>query len=634
MIWNWLAARPGVVFALGALAYLGAALGTQGFGLKLNSFVFGTDHLRFSIVWAISGGLMWAGGSLLLARAERPLDAIAAALERGSDRAWMIGGAAAGVLLPALIQALVLRGAPVTDDSMVYALAAEILASGHLTLPSPPDKLFWDNVFLVNDGRLYTQYMLGWPALLAPWGVIDGHRWANACYTGLLIPGLFLCARQLVGSRLARVTVALALSSPMLMIAGATQMSHTTCTLAITWTVWAWLKTRQRPESWWPPALLALGVCASVFIRANVGVTMLTPLVLSWLWSWWRGPRRPSQLVTFGAIALAGAGLFFWINASVYGHPLSLGYARSWAYSLENGLRYTPWVYEVRGGPDLSILYPSRYISTLPGALLHLNFVLLGWPLSYLFATKLSGERATTRHLLAMLASFLALHIFATSPGVEVFAPVHFFELCVPLLLLTAIGLATVEQRWPEREDPGPFEPRTWSRWPLALVVTGIALNLLGYVPVKLEALEDLPRVRNAPIQAVERARTEEPSVVFVDAIPLYDDDCLGPGVTTPQAYWRPMTHPEDRDAPIVWLNHTSLWADRDYHQRRYPERQALLLRHGPGCSYEVTSLDDASLEGYPPAYPWRMLEPEYRPPHERAIPFELPTERLPRPEE
>ena len=49
---------------------------------------------------------------------------------------------------------------------------AETLALGKLKIQSPPGPGFFDRTFMINDGFLYAQYFLGWPALMmpfAPW---------------------------------------------------------------------------------------------------------------------------------------------------------------------------------------------------------------------------------------------------------------------------------------------------------------------------------------------------------------------------------------------------------------------------------------------------------------------------------
>ena len=49
-----------------------------------------------------------------------------------------------------------------------YADFRELLADGRLWTASPPMPRFQDHPFLINDGRVYTHYFLGWPAQMLP----------------------------------------------------------------------------------------------------------------------------------------------------------------------------------------------------------------------------------------------------------------------------------------------------------------------------------------------------------------------------------------------------------------------------------------------------------------------------------
>jgi hypothetical protein len=89
------------------------------------------------------------------------------ALHEGDRRAVLWGLGLLGALLPIFIRKLILNDVPLTDDEASYRFGAELLAGGHLWLPSPHMPVFFDNGFIVNDGKMYSQYFLGWPALLA-----------------------------------------------------------------------------------------------------------------------------------------------------------------------------------------------------------------------------------------------------------------------------------------------------------------------------------------------------------------------------------------------------------------------------------------------------------------------------------
>ncbi len=152
--------------------------------------------------------------------------------------------------LGCLVYQLVLLRMPITDDEGAYRLAAQILAKGRLFLPSDPDKDFFDHVLVVNDGRTFTQYFLGWPALMLPALLVGLEGFANAFYFALAMPAIFLVLRQLAGSFWARLGSLLALSSPMLFFSAGTLLSHVSCMTALAWALYFSLRASARDAAW------------------------------------------------------------------------------------------------------------------------------------------------------------------------------------------------------------------------------------------------------------------------------------------------------------------------------------------------------------------------------------------------
>ena len=104
-----------------------------------------------------------------------------------------------------------------------------MLATGRLWADSHPLKEFFDRVFMINDGKFYGQYFIGWPALMVPGVWVGAVGYMNAVYSALTVPPLFGIARRMGGSSAARVALLLFLASPMLMVGAATEMSHPSC---------------------------------------------------------------------------------------------------------------------------------------------------------------------------------------------------------------------------------------------------------------------------------------------------------------------------------------------------------------------------------------------------------------------
>src|SRR5262249_33680345 len=128
-------------------------------------------YKRFLSLWGLFGTLAAAFTGIRVARALTYSAAsrrLRAWWHAASDAAWIAGGAGAGFLIPLALRIVLLHGAPLTDDESAYQFMAELLSHGRLWTDSPPLKLFFDRIFMINDGHFYSQYFVGWPLPMLP----------------------------------------------------------------------------------------------------------------------------------------------------------------------------------------------------------------------------------------------------------------------------------------------------------------------------------------------------------------------------------------------------------------------------------------------------------------------------------
>jgi hypothetical protein len=419
---------------LGCLAALGlfwaaGLLFLDRFELGLGSPVLPTPrHTRVLLLWMVTGGC--AAGFLAVALQRRGIGVkgLAAALP---DARFVLYASLLAGLVPALLRQWILLDTPTTDDESAYRLAAQILASGRLYLPSPPDKLFFDNLFLVNDGKLFTQYFLGWPALMVPGVWLGLEDWMNVLYSALTVPPLFWLTRHYAGSSAARLVTLCYLTSPMLMVGAATALSHTSCLALLTWLFWVTVRAVEpdglRPTRWAAAAVL---FSAAFFVRPltalGIGLPLLFVLARGWLQA--RG-RRLSLGVAFAGPGVLLAIAFLSVHQVQSGDPLKPAYVRTAEYARENGLRYSAWEGHPSRGPegvpDLKLGEPLERLRVQASALVRLNFALFGWPFSLLLALLAWHRRAWLPW--AVVASFFLLHLPLKYSGIDLFGPVHYF---------------------------------------------------------------------------------------------------------------------------------------------------------------------------------------------------------------
>ncbi len=368
-----------------------------------------------------------------------------------SERRFLLWTCAAAFAIPLAVRYGLMHGAPLADDESAYRFAAELLASGRLCVPSPPLKLFFDQNFMINDGRLYPVYFLGWPALLAPGVWIGAPGIVNPILSALTVPPLVRALSHFVGPSWARAGVLLFLSAPFLQIAAATELSHTSCLMALTWCLWMYVRTTRDDASLRDHAGFAFSFALAFCIRPQSALPIGLPLVLSWGWALWRLDRTPRlrAVLAFLLPSATLAALFLGSLWAQNGSPWRIGYTRGGEYLVENKFRFTTFAAHdltAVAGFDFSQVGPA--IARTAIGMFRLNSDLFGWPSSFaLLVLALPALARGTRLLWTMVGSYLLVMLFQRDWGIDTFGPVHAFELSLPILGLTMAGARNLSER-------------------------------------------------------------------------------------------------------------------------------------------------------------------------------------------
>ncbi|MCP3164447.1 ArnT family glycosyltransferase [Myxococcus qinghaiensis] len=507
------------------------------------------------------------------------------------DRRSLLLAGVLGTLVPLAIQASVLRYGPVTDDEASYRFAAELLASFRLWVPSPPMKLFFDNGFILNDGKMYSQYFLGWPFLLA-FGVKLGVPWlVNPLLSGATAVGMFLLARGWWGSGWGRVAVVLYLVSPLTMIGAATLMSHTAAIFALTWLLYCVERLTKDEAGPGTSALVALLFCLSFWTRPAVGLGLGAPLLVYWALRAWRRPvaARWKHGLAFVVAAAPLGVLFLLANQEMNGSPWQTGYHAIARYGHDNGYRFVSFgPNQVRSG-DFLFFFTDRSVVLAVGrlvlALFRLSLDSFGWPLGFVFVFLARG--APARWLMAAAVGFCVAHLPVADPGVDTFGPVHYSELMLPLVLLSTGGLRTLWQ-WAQRWEAAAFVP--------ALVVGLLCVCATMYLPPRIITLRSLSADIMRPRDAVDREVPDD-SVVFVP--PGFAAPCTS-APANHFVFFRKNNSP-DLDDPVLWVNHVSVDRDKQFMRTVYPQRTGFLMSVGRDCVPRIVPLEKATPAAFPP---------------------------------
>jgi Dolichyl-phosphate-mannose-protein mannosyltransferase len=515
----------------------------------------------------------------------RGMDAVLEVLQR-RDR-WITGIAAGVAFLAALgVSHLALERTPITDDEEAYLFHARVVASGALTSPSPPDAPFYDNVFLINDGRWFSQYPVGNPLLLAP-GVWLGDPWLIPALLAALITLLLAAAaRTLFGPIAGPVTAVLCATSPFLAAMSGTLLSHTPCLFALSLGLWCGLRATRNPGSarWAAAAALAWGL--AVLIRPSSAVLVATPLAVLLLWRWWSGDRRAAVLVTFAAAGLVMLALQGSINHHCNGHPLRSAYTHYWAtlggWSNPFGFGEFPW--GIRHTPGMAAGNAWR-------ALVRLDAWLLGWPIS--LALPLAAPWLARRHrgaTLALLASgglSFAVYFWFFWPGIADVGPVLYFETSLAWWLLAGAALAGA--------------PPAWRRGLIGVAAAGVLLAPLTFHRVGALALAETAGEAGRARVVTQQALGDGPVLMFCD-------EYLRPSDQGSWVAGRPNPWPDLHD-PVLFVRDHGADQNRAFARRQHPTHALYRLRWEPDGGLVVETLDGARVEENADSRitPWRL---------------------------
>ena len=342
---------------------------------------------------------------------------------------------------------------------------------------------------------------------------------ASIC-SAATVPALFLVLRRMLGTAWARLGLLLYLTSPMLMVAAATTTSHTACILALAWTTWLCLRSRDDDASLAVHAGAALAFCAAFFIRPSSALGVGLPLLIYWVLGRLRRDRlrQLGPCLAFSLPCLVFAGLFLGVNKAQTGDYLTVAYTRAYDYAAENDFRFSIWEDVGAGLTEIGFGDWQRGAAVQGAALLRLGFALLGWPcflLPVLWAFGGSGTRRLESRLLgASVICYFVVHFFVHNVGIDTFAPMHYVELGWPLLLLVVVGAHGLTQSLAQLD--GRLGPESHLRlWPAAGVAGLVTVALLSYTPLRLATIGRIADDVARPAQALEESGIEN-AVIFV----------------------------------------------------------------------------------------------------------------------
>ncbi|HSB42194.1 MAG TPA: glycosyltransferase family 39 protein, partial [Methylomirabilota bacterium] len=419
----------------GGLAYRNYAILYGIHGWSPPEIAFLLHYLLFGTGAAI---LLALGFDLALGR--RLIAGFDALAGLSSRSAWTITavGSLAVFALVTVARYGLLGDTAITDDENVYTFMARTFASGRLYLPSMPEPVrpFFDNHFLINDGKWYGIYFPGHPAALALGERVHLMHWVPAVSATLTAALAFAVGRRVFGQRAALLALPLLVLSPFFVLSSATLLAHSTAAALLMTFVYAALRVLERPDraGWWLIAGLALSWAG--LTRPVSAAAFAVPWLV--LLATTLRPRAGGRVwvgaLIFCLVGAGAGGLLAAYHTALSGDPFTTGYhtfSRINRFSFAIGSLVAP--------------APFPTLFELGYTLARLNFWLFGWPVSLAFLPFFRRSREGLALLLAP-ASVVLVYALTTVPSINVVGPVHYAELVAPLVLASASGIEELAQ--------------------------------------------------------------------------------------------------------------------------------------------------------------------------------------------
>ncbi|HEY8240855.1 MAG TPA: hypothetical protein VIH35_05375, partial [Kiritimatiellia bacterium] len=258
------------------------------------------------------------------------------ALAAGSDRAWFAVAAGLSLAATYAVQSIAFGNIPHVTDASSHLFQAKVFALGRLFAPLPPcpEHFYQYNVFMTQAGRWFTVYPPGHALALAlalKAGLV--HVALPAAQAALVVVASLL-VRRFYGQATARAFAAVAATSPLLILLGASYMSHTT---ALLFAAAGFACAARALDDAEKKPLRCFMAVASGFLLGMTAITrpqdallLAVPAALALALAF-RSTRNawPAAVLPFLAgVAVPAVLLGFW-NARAFGSPFALGYGHS-----------------------------------------------------------------------------------------------------------------------------------------------------------------------------------------------------------------------------------------------------------------------------------------------------------------
>jgi len=342
-----------------------------------------------------------------------------------------------------LISLYIFNRTPHIHDEAAYNFQAKIFIKGQLYISSPCAKEIFDFPHMVNNGRWYSQYPPGFPALLSIGYIFKAPWIINTLFAALTIILIFFLGIELFDEQVAFLASLFASLSYWFLILSSTMLSHTThlffCTLFLLFYI-RFIKRSDLTNS----LIAGFGFLMAFLIRPYESVLFAVPPAIYLLFLMFKEPKKYLKTaLPMAFMAALSLTTLLAYNYGTTGNPLKMGYIERYgpAHGIGFGKTgYTGIPHTFFRGADLTAKHFYQ-----------LNLHLFGWPISSLlglllclfFFVKNYKDRKTKDLELLLLFIILStvFGLFIYWGLFPILGARMYYQLFSILVVLTAAGI-------------------------------------------------------------------------------------------------------------------------------------------------------------------------------------------------
>ena len=398
------------------------------------------------------------------------------------------------------------------DDEYVFDFEAKTLISGNIINPPPPSQNNFYNQHIINDGRVWAgRYPLGHPAIIAL-GMLLGNRYIITVAISILTLFLiYLITFELYNDKkTAFLALCCAAISPFFYFVSSSLLSNITTTFFLAVCMYFFLRFRHTDKTLNRILFafisgLSLGYAFNVRPLTALGYSLVFCLVAIWDITL----KRYKPLISF-FIFSAGFAILFFLTL-MYNKLVTGGYL-NFVHTYYSIITY--------GQPDQVGFgtyghTPLHALVNLSISIARMNSALLGFPISliFIFLVCFFKNSFGDRLLWGIIIGFVFAYCFWFTPGVSDIGPVYYYELIIPLCILTARGILFLHKWLSDHVSWGATFTQNF-------VILSIVFAFLTYVPEKVHHITTYTRQVREPYELVQTSGIHH-AVVMIKTLPM-----------------------------------------------------------------------------------------------------------------